>query len=60
MPTTGATRVLIAAGERLQADGIALDDLGIRHPSLDDVFLSLTGDSAHARDNGELQTAGTA
>ncbi len=52
MPTRGATQVLIAAGERLQADGIALADLGIRHPSLDDVFLSLTGDSAHARGNG--------
>ena len=46
MPTRGATQVLIAAGERLQADGIALADLGIRHPSLDDVFLSLTGDSS--------------
>ena len=52
MPTTGATRVLIAAGERLQAEGIALEDLGIRHPSLDDVFLSLTGDAARARENG--------
>jgi ABC transporter DrrB family efflux protein len=52
MPTTGATRVLIAAGERLQAEGIALEDLGIRHPSLDDVFLSLTGAAAHAQENG--------
>ncbi len=52
MPTTGSTRVLIAAGERLQAEGIALEDLGIRHPSLDDVFLSLTGDAARARENG--------
>jgi ABC-2 type transport system ATP-binding protein len=25
--------------------GIALDDLGIRRPSLDDVFLTLTGAS---------------
>ena len=47
VPTKGATEVLIAAGERLQQAGIALDDLGIRHPSLDDVFLSLTG---HAGD----------
>jgi len=47
LPTRGATRVLIAAGQRLQDDGIALEDLGIRHPSLDDVFLSLTG---HADD----------
>ncbi len=60
VPTTGATRVLIAAGERLQADGIALDDLGIRHPSLDDVFLSLTGDSAHAQGNGQSPDRGAA
>jgi ABC transporter DrrB family efflux protein len=58
MPTKGATRVLIAAGERLQAEGIALEDLGIRHPSLDDVFLSLTGDSAHAQGNGERTDRG--
>jgi ABC transporter DrrB family efflux protein len=58
MPTKGAPRVLIAAGERLQAEGIALEDLGIRHPSLDDVFLSLTGDSAHAQGNGERTDRG--
>jgi ABC transporter DrrB family efflux protein len=58
MPTKGATRVLIAAGERLQAEGIALEDLGIRHPSLDDVFLSLTGDSARAQRNGERAAPG--
>jgi ABC transporter DrrB family efflux protein len=43
LPTKGATQVLIAAGRRLEEDGVALEDLGIRHPSLDDVFLSLTG-----------------
>ncbi len=43
VPTKGATQVLIAAGQRLQEEGVALDDLGIRHPSLDDVFLALTG-----------------
>jgi ABC transporter DrrB family efflux protein len=52
MPTKGATKVLLAAGERLQRDGIALEDLGIRHPSLDDVFLSLTGNTAHAQADG--------
>ncbi len=46
LPTKGATRVLIAAGGRLEGAGIALEDLGIRHPSLDDVFLSLTGKAA--------------
>ena len=52
MPTKGATQVLIAAGQRLQQDGVALEDLGIRHPSLDDVFLSLTGSAAQAHANG--------
>jgi ABC-2 type transport system ATP-binding protein len=43
IPTTGGTRLLIAAGRRLEEAGIALDDLGVRRPSLDDVFLTLTG-----------------
>ena len=50
LPTRGATAVLIAAGERLQERGVALEDLGIRHPSLDDVFLALTGRAAAAPD----------
>jgi len=49
MPTKGATQVLIAAGQRLQRDGVALEDLGIRHPSLDDVFLALTGNAAQVQ-----------
>jgi daunorubicin resistance ABC transporter ATP-binding subunit len=43
LPTTGGTPLLIAAGRELEEAGIALDDLGIRRPSLDDVFLTLTG-----------------
>ncbi len=39
----GSAKVLIAAGRALDDGGIGLDDLGIRRPSLDDVFLSLTG-----------------
>ena len=42
IPASGGTRDLMAAGRRLEDDGIDLDDLGIRRPSLDDVFLSLT------------------
>jgi ABC-2 type transport system ATP-binding protein len=48
IPTKGGPGVLIAAGQGLQAQGIALDDLGIRHPSLDDVFLSMTGHAGEA------------
>ncbi len=46
-------RVSVAAGDQterlfntfreLDAAGIAVDDIGLRHPTLDDVFLSLTG-----------------
>jgi ABC-2 type transport system ATP-binding protein len=46
LPTRGGTKVLLAAGRRLDEHGIALDDLGIRRPSLDEVFLALTGDGA--------------
>lgn len=43
VPARGGTRDLLAAGRRFEDDGIGLDDLAIRRPSLDDVFLSLTG-----------------
>jgi ABC-2 type transport system ATP-binding protein len=43
VPCDGGTPILIAAGRRFEDEGIELDDLGIRRPSLDDVFLSLTG-----------------
>ena len=43
IPTPGGTTLLLAAGRRFEEEHIALDDLGIRRPSLDDVFLSLTG-----------------
>jgi len=45
VPARDGTTVLIAAGQRLAGAGIALDDLGIRRPSLDDVFLALTGNA---------------
>jgi ABC-2 type transport system ATP-binding protein len=48
IPTTGGTPLLIAAGERFEEAQIPLDDLGIRHPSLDDVFLALTGTTTTA------------
>lgn len=43
LATKGGTSLLIEAGRRFEQEGIALDDLGIRRPSLDDVFLALTG-----------------
>ncbi len=43
VPTAGGTAFLLRAGLRVQEEQIRLDDLGIRRPSLDDVFLALTG-----------------
>lgn len=36
--------------ERLEADGVALLDVGLRRPTLDDVFLTLTGRPAEVSD----------
>src|SRR5580693_4050920 len=42
-PVTSAARRLPEIVRELDAAGVVLDDLFIRHPSLDDVFLTLTG-----------------
>ena len=43
LPTKEGVGLLMAAGRRFEEERLPLDDLGIRRPSLDDVFLSLTG-----------------
>jgi ABC-2 type transport system ATP-binding protein len=40
--------VLLAAARKIDEAGIVIDDLGVRRPSLDDVFLSLTGHTAES------------
>ena len=37
---------MVAIGEAISAAGIGVDDLGLQRPSLDDVFLTLTGHRA--------------
>ena len=55
VPTHEGPTMLLEAGRRLIEAQIALDDLGIRRPSLDDVFLALTGPAAPSqRDNDIL------
>jgi len=46
----GGTKALIEALRRLDALGVNVLDIGLHRPTLDDVFLSLTG---HATDEGE-------
>ena len=43
VPAGEGTGLLLDAGRRLRDAGIALDDLGIRRPTLDEAFLALTG-----------------
>lgn len=42
-PVSGGSTVLVDAIRALDARGIEVDDLALRRPTLDDVFLSLTG-----------------
>jgi ABC-2 type transport system ATP-binding protein len=42
-PVTGGAGVLIEALRRLDAENIVLLDVALRRPTLDDVFLTLTG-----------------
>ncbi|MDP3972104.1 MAG: ATP-binding cassette domain-containing protein [Candidatus Nanopelagicales bacterium] len=43
MPVSGGSRILIETIRALDAAGIELDDVALRRPTLDDVFLALTG-----------------
>jgi ABC-2 type transport system ATP-binding protein len=52
VPTGNGTELLLEAGSRLQHEEIAVDDLGIRRPNLDEVFLELTG-AARSPNAGE-------
>jgi ABC-2 type transport system ATP-binding protein len=49
-------RDMLAVGEAVRASGIPIDDLGLQRPSLDDVFLTLTGHRAES-DDSELEGA---
>jgi ABC-2 type transport system ATP-binding protein len=46
VPTTNGARLLAGVVRDLDAAGVRLDDLGLRRPTLDDVFLTLTGHAA--------------
>lgn len=46
VPAPGGTGALLKAGRLFEEQQVPLDDLGIRRPSLDDVFLALTAGAA--------------
>jgi ABC-2 type transport system ATP-binding protein len=48
--------IIVDAVRRLDEAGVGVDDLNVRRPTLDDVFLSLTGRVAESPDDEEMAT----
>ncbi|MDP2713146.1 MAG: ATP-binding cassette domain-containing protein [Solirubrobacteraceae bacterium] len=56
--TVGVRRrngMIVEAVRRLDDAGVGVDDIALRRPTLDDVFLSLTGHAAESTDDGDEQ-----
>jgi ABC-2 type transport system ATP-binding protein len=53
LPSAGGAQALVQVVGALNEASIAIDDIGVRRPTLDDVFLSLTGHAAVAADEAE-------
>ncbi|MFF7484375.1 ATP-binding cassette domain-containing protein [Streptomyces luteogriseus] len=49
-PVTGGAKLLAEVIRELDTRGIEIDDIGLRRPTLDDVFLSLTGHVAELKE----------
>ncbi|MDQ8708143.1 ATP-binding cassette domain-containing protein [Streptomyces sp. LHD-70] len=60
VPVTGGAKLLAEVIRELDARGIEIDDIGLRRPTLDDVFISLTGHAAEVEDTaGDAEKEGT-
>ncbi|WP_093799341.1 ATP-binding cassette domain-containing protein [Streptomyces sp. Wb2n-11] len=46
VPVTGGAKLLAEVIRELDVRGVEIDDIGLRRPTLDDVFISLTGHAA--------------
>src|SRR5881409_3588511 len=49
VPVSGGAKLLAEVIRELDTRGIEIDDIGLRRPTLDDVFLSLTGHVAEEK-----------
>jgi ABC-2 type transport system ATP-binding protein len=58
VPVRGRRGAIAAAVRRLDEAGVGIEDVALRRPTLDDVFLSLTGHAAEERENGAGEEAG--
>ncbi|MEE1741824.1 ATP-binding cassette domain-containing protein [Streptomyces sp. BE147] len=52
VPVTGGARLLAEVIRDLDTRGVQIDDIGLRRPTLDDVFISLTGHAAELERDG--------
>jgi ABC-2 type transport system ATP-binding protein len=55
VPVTGGSSALVEAIRRLDAHGVTVADVSLRRPTLDDVFLSLTGRAAEDETTGAAE-----
>ena len=53
----GASALQAVLGE-VRGQGVALHDIGMERPTLDDVFLGLTGHASAPDEDADLKTAG--
>ncbi|HEY97033.1 MAG TPA: daunorubicin/doxorubicin resistance ABC transporter ATP-binding protein DrrA, partial [Dehalococcoidia bacterium] len=59
-PASGGTSVLADIVRKLDANGIELTELGLTQPTLDDVFLSITGHTTEEEtDKDQREKAGS-
>ncbi|WP_043265828.1 daunorubicin resistance protein DrrA family ABC transporter ATP-binding protein [Streptomyces sp. CT34] len=58
IPVTGGAKLLAEVIRELDTRGVEIDDIGLRRPTLDDVFISLTGHTAEAADENGTDGSG--
>ncbi|MFJ5105352.1 ATP-binding cassette domain-containing protein [Streptomyces sp. NPDC088554] len=59
VPVTGGAKLLAEIIRELDTQGVEIDDIGLRRPTLDDVFISLTGHAAEIADRDADSGAGS-
>ncbi|MFK8910328.1 ATP-binding cassette domain-containing protein [Streptomyces sp. YS-3] len=57
VPVTGGAKLLAEVIRELDNRGVEIDDIGLRRPTLDDVFISLTGHVAEQKEEDEKEDA---
>ena len=58
VPVVDRVESLLRAARAIEDAGIAVDDLGVHRPSLDDVFLALTGRGAEEPEDAPGEPSG--